>query len=127
MKTSQFVGAVVLSILGVATGAQAETYQGVQTVDAAVSRADVTAQARAAARTGDQFSEASSGGVAPAMASSVDRATVRSQASQAARQGDIYSDAALYGFPAPIVGGADRAAVRAQAREAARTSTAVPL
>lgn len=127
MKTSQFLGAVVLSILGVATGAQAETYQGVQTVNTAVSRADVAAEARVAARNGDQFSEASYGGVAPVTNSGLSRDAVRAQASQAARQGDIYSDAALYGFAAPIVGGVDRAAVRAQAREAARASTAVPL
>jgi uncharacterized Zn-binding protein involved in type VI secretion len=127
LKTSQFLGAVFLSILGVSSGAQAETYQGVQTVNSAVSRADVSAQARAAARAGDQFSEASYGGTAPVMNSGLTRDAVRAQASQAARQGDIYSDAALYGFPAPTVGQADRAAVRAQAREAARNTTAVPL
>lgn len=127
LKTSQFLGAVVLSILGVATGAQAETYQGVQTVNSTVSRADVASQARVAARAGDQYSEASYGGVAPVTDSGLSRAAVRAQASQAARQGDIYSDAALYGFPAPTVGRADRATVRAEAREAARNTTAMPL
>ncbi|MCU4119503.1 helicase SNF2 [Variovorax sp. N23] len=127
LKTSQFLGAVVLSILGVASGAQAETYQGVQTVNSTVSRADVASQARVAARAGDQFSEASYGGVAPVTDSGLSRAAVRAQASQAARQGDIYSDAAMYGFPAPTVGQADRATVRAEAREAARNTTAMPL
>lgn len=127
LKTSQFLGAVVLSLLGVATGAQAETYQGVQAVNSTVSRADVSSQARAAARAGDLFSEASYGGVAPMTNSGLTRDAVRAQASQAARQGDIYSDAALYAFPAPTIGQAGRAANRAQARDAARNTTAVPL
>lgn len=127
LKTSQFLGAVFLSILGVSSAAQAETYQGVQTVHSTVSRSEVAAEARAAARAGDVFGEASYGGVAPVMNSGLDRATVRSQASQAARQGDLYSDAATYGFPAPIVGQADRAAIRAEAREAARNTTGASL
>jgi hypothetical protein len=121
LKTSQFLGAVFLSILGVSSGAQAETYQGVQTVNSTVSRAEVASQGRVAARAGDLFSEASYGGVAPVMDSGLSRAAVRARASQAARQGDIYSDAAMYGFPAPTVGRADRAAVRAEARDAARS------
>lgn len=127
LKTSQFLGAVFLSILGVSGGAQAETYQGVQTVNSTVSRADVAAQARVAAREGDVFGDASFSGVAPAMNSGLDRATVRSQASQAARQGDIYSDAAMYGFPAPTVGQVDRATVRAAARDAVRNTTGASL
>lgn len=127
LKTSQFLGAVFLSILGVSSGAQAETYQGVQTVHSTVSRAEVAAQARVAAREGDVFGEASYGGVAPVMDSGLSRAAVRAQASQAARQGDIYSDAALYGFPAPTVGQVDRATVRAEARDAARTTTGASL
>jgi hypothetical protein len=127
MKTSQFIGAAVLSILGVATGAQAETYQGVQTINSVASRSEVAAEARIAARNGDAYSEASYGGVAPVLNSSVSRSSVRVQAAQAARQGDIYSDAAMYGFPAPTIGQANRAAVRAEAREAARNTTAVPL
>ena len=124
LKTSQFLGAVFLSILGVSSGVQAETYQGVQTVHSTVSRAEVAAEAHVAARAGDVFGDASFSGVAPVMNSGLDRATVRSDASQAARQGDIYSDAAMYGFPAPIVGKADRATVRADAREAARNTGA---
>ena len=73
MKTSQFIGAVVLSVLGVATGAQAETYQGVQTVNSVASRADVAAEARVAAREGDLFSEASYSGVASVPSSGADR------------------------------------------------------
>ena len=127
LKTSQFLGAVVLSLLGVSGGAQAETYQGVQTVHSTVSRAEVAGQARVAAREGDVFGDAASGGVTPLTHSTLDRATVRSEASQAARQGDIYSDAALYGFPAPTVGQRDRATVRAEARDAARNTTGASL
>ncbi|RYF62725.1 MAG: alpha/beta hydrolase [Comamonadaceae bacterium] len=112
MKTSQFIGAAVLSILGVATGAQAETYQGVQTIHSLNSRAEVASQARAAARAGDAFSDASYSGVTPALNSTLSRASVRAEAAEAARQGDIYGDAETYRFPAPTVGKAGRTSAR---------------
>ena len=105
-----------------AVGAQAETYDGVLTVNTVASRADVDAQARATARAGDVFSEASFAGVTPGLTASADRATVRNQAVLAARQGNIYGEVASAGVLS--VGGSqiDRAAVRADARNATRTN-----
>lgn len=122
MKTSQFIGAVVLSILGV-TAAQAESYQGVQTINSTLSRAEVASQARVAARNAAVFGEAEYDGVQAVLNSNVDRAAVRSAAVQTARQGNVYGDA--YGQGALVAGQADRATVRAQARAAARGNTAL--
>lgn len=121
MKTSKIIAAATLSLLA-AVGAQAETYDGVLTVNTVASRADVDAQARATARAGDVFSEASFAGVTPALTASADRATVRSQAVQTARQGNLYGEVASAGVLS--VGGSqiDRAAVRADARNATRTN-----
>lgn len=124
MKTSQFLGAVVLSILGVATGAQAETYTGVQTVNSVRSRADVGAEAVAAARAGDLYSEASYGGVAPVLTAGTSRATIQREAVQTAREGNIYGEQASAGVLSVGNGGIDRATVRAEARAATRSSVA---
>jgi hypothetical protein len=123
MKTTQFLGAAVLSVLAMATGAQAETYQGVQTIHSVASRAEVASQARAAARLGDQFSEASFSGVAPALTASADRSVVERGAVQAARAGNIYGEQASAGVLA-VGGNVDRAAVRAEARAATRQGVA---
>ncbi|RIX83671.1 alpha/beta hydrolase [Acidovorax cavernicola] len=80
MKTSNILAAAALSLLAAAGAAHAETYEGVHAVTSGYSRADVAPQAAAAARAGNEYSDAVSASVAPVLASSVDRATVRSQA-----------------------------------------------
>ncbi|MBO9515951.1 MAG: alpha/beta hydrolase [Variovorax sp.] len=79
MKTSKLLAAAALSILA-AAGAQAETYEGVHAPVSAASRADVQAQAVAAARAENPYGDAVSSRVAPALTASADRSTVRSQA-----------------------------------------------
>ena len=101
-------------------GAQAETYDGVLTVNSVASRAEVAAQASATARAGDVFSEAAFSGVTPALTASTDRATVQRQAVDIARQGNVYGEVASAGVLSTRGGYVDRGAVRAEAREAAR-------
>ncbi|MDP9899405.1 alpha/beta hydrolase [Variovorax ginsengisoli] len=79
MKTSNILAAAALTILA-ATGAQAETYDGVLTTQGALSRAEVSTQAVAAARAGDQYAEAANAGVQPVLAASTDRARVQAEA-----------------------------------------------
>ena len=83
MKTSNILAAAALSLLA-AAGAHAETYEGVQPLSAGYSRADVAPQAVAAARAGNEYSDAASSTVAPALTASTDRATVRGEAVAAA-------------------------------------------
>ncbi|MDM0002448.1 alpha/beta hydrolase [Variovorax sp. J22P240] len=79
MKTSKIIAAAALTILA-AAGAQAETYEGVHAPVSANSRADVNAQAVAAARSENPYGDAASSRVAPALTASADRATIRAQA-----------------------------------------------
>ena len=83
MKTSNILAAAALSLLA-AAGAHAETYEGVQPLTSGYSRADVAPQAAAAARAGNEYSDAALANVAPALTASTDRATVRAQAVAAA-------------------------------------------
>jgi hypothetical protein len=83
MKTSNILAAAALSLLAVA-GAHAETYEGVQPLATGYSRADVAPQATAAARAGNEYSDAASSTVAPALTASADRATIRGEAVAAA-------------------------------------------
>jgi hypothetical protein len=84
MKTSNILAAAALSLLA-AAGAHAETYEGVQPLTSGYSRADVAPQAAAAARAGNEYSDAASSTVAPTLtASTTDRAAVRAQAVAAA-------------------------------------------
>ncbi len=126
MNTSKIIAAAALSLLA-AAGAQAETYEGVLTVNSVVSRADVAAEARVAARAGNIYGESVNAGVAPVLNSGLDRATVRGEAVEAARQGNLYSEAGSYGYglPATANGLVDRAAVRAEARAAARINVSL--
>lgn len=84
MNTKQLiaVSAAALAMLG-AAGAQAETYEGVQTVTSYASRADVQAEAVAAARAGNPYSDSAAEGVV-AVQSTLDRNAVRAQAVAAA-------------------------------------------
>jgi hypothetical protein len=79
MNASKIIAAAALSILA-AAGAQAETYDGVHAPVSANSRADVNAQAVAAARSESPYAEGVSSRVAPVLAASVDRSVVSAQA-----------------------------------------------
>jgi len=85
MNTKQLiaVSAAALAMLG-AAGAHAETYEGVQAVTSYANRADVQAEAVAAARSGNTYSDANGEGVI-AIDSTLDRNAVRAQAVAAAR------------------------------------------
>jgi hypothetical protein len=82
MKTSHLFAAVALASLA-AAGAQAETYEGVHAPVSAASRADVEAQAVAAAHAKDQNVVRGSRG-AETVAVSRDRAGVEAEALEAA-------------------------------------------
>ncbi|MCY1519559.1 hypothetical protein D9M68_543130 [compost metagenome] len=62
-------------------------------ITSAASRADVRTEAVAAARNGNEYSDAAAEGTV-AVTSTVDRQTVRAEAVATARSGNIYSDAA---------------------------------
>jgi len=66
-----------------AAGAHAEAYEGVQPLTSSASRSDVKAEAVAATREGNRYSDAAAEG-AVAFSSTLDRATVREQAVAAA-------------------------------------------
>ncbi|RIX76747.1 alpha/beta hydrolase [Acidovorax cavernicola] len=78
MNASKTLAAVALSLLAVA-GAHAETYDGVHTVHSTLSRSEVTSQAVAAARAGNEYSDAASAG-AQTFTSTADRSTIRAEA-----------------------------------------------
>ena len=82
MKTSHLITAAAV-VLFAAAGAQAETYEGVQTVNSTRSRAEVNAEAVAAAHAPDAYAEGASSGVTQ-VASTADRNAVRAQAVAAA-------------------------------------------
>ena len=82
MKTSHLIAAASLSLLA-AAGAHAEIYDGVHALSSANSRAEVSAQAAAAARSANPYAEGYGNGVTT-IASARDRATVRAEAVAAA-------------------------------------------
>jgi hypothetical protein len=84
MNTKQLiaVSAAALAMLG-AAGAHAETYEGVQALTSYANRADVQAEAVAAARGGNTYSDSAAEGVV-AVQSTLDRNAVRAQAVAAA-------------------------------------------
>ena len=86
MKTSHILAAAALTLLA-ATGAQAETYDGVQTVNSVRSRSEVNAEAVATASAPDQNVVRGSRG-AETVAVSGDRAKVRAEAVRAASAPD---------------------------------------
>ncbi len=87
MNTKQRIAAsafaTAFALLGAAGAAHAETYDGVHAITSAASRADVKAEAVAAARAGNVYSDTAAEG-AVAFNSTIDRATVREQAVAAA-------------------------------------------
>ncbi len=86
MKTSHILAAAALSILA-AAGAQAETYQGVQSTVSAKSRDEVSAEAVGAAAAADQNIPRGSRG-AERFTPVADPAAVRSQAIATANAAD---------------------------------------
>ena len=83
MKTSKLIAAAALSILA-AAGAHAETYEGVHAPVSANSRAQVGAEAVAAAQNGNLFGEGASAGVTPVLTAAADPSVVRAEAVAAA-------------------------------------------
>ncbi|MGO4608969.1 alpha/beta hydrolase [Variovorax sp. 2RAF20] len=84
MNTRQLIAAsaAALALLG-AAGAHAESYEGVQAIIPFASRADVKAEAIAAAREGNPYSDSAAEGTV-AVNSTLDRSAVRDQAVAAA-------------------------------------------
>ncbi len=87
------ISAAAFALLGTVGAAHAETYEGVHAITSAASRADVRTEAVAAARNGNEYSDAAAEGTV-AVTSTVDRQAVRAEAIATARSGNIYSDAA---------------------------------
>jgi hypothetical protein len=83
------LSALAFAMLGTAGAVHAETYEGVHSITSYASRADVRADAVAAAHNDNPYADgADSGpasGTAPVVASTLDRATVRAAARAAAR------------------------------------------
>ncbi len=78
MNASKILAVAALSLVA-AVGAQAETYDGVHTVNSSVSRAEVASQGAVAARAGNEYSDAAGAG-AQAFNSTADRSTIRAEA-----------------------------------------------
>ncbi|MGJ7608953.1 helicase SNF2 [Variovorax sp. LT1R20] len=127
MNTKQLLSmsAVALAMLG-AAGAHAETYEGVQSIASQASRADVRAEAVAAARSDNPYAEGASAGPASTIVSATSRAAVRAEAVAAAHSDNPYAEGASSGVAPIVASTVDRAAVRAAARAAAR-GDALPL
>ncbi len=101
--------------------AQAETYNGVLTVNSVNSRAEVQAQGVVAAHGVDTFATAYGQGVTT-VASSTDRSVVRSQAVAAAHSANPYATGYGQGVAQVRNSNVDRATVRAEARANVRSS-----
>ena len=102
-----------------AASANAEQYQGVLRFQSTETRAEVKAEAVAAAHSPDPYREGAYADVAPALPHEADRAAVRTQAYAAARAGNPYGDVAGDGVLQVERGAVSRQAVREQAVTAA--------
>lgn len=123
MNTKQRIAAlsaIAFAMLGAAGAVHAETYEGVHPITSSISRADVRAEAVAAARTDNPYADGASAGPAPVIASSTSRAAVRAEAVAAAHNDNPYAEAASSGVAPMVASTVDRATVRAAARAAAR-------
>jgi hypothetical protein len=118
MKIATILTVAALSSL-FAMGAGAEEYQGVLKFNPTASRAEVRAQAVAAAHSADPYREAAFAGVAPALASPLDRTGVRAQAVAVARAGNLYGEGASAGVAPRLASTIDRGTVQAEARATA--------
>ena len=119
MNTRNILAAAALSLLAT-VGAQAETYNGVHPLVSANSRAEVQAQAVAAARSDNPYADGATAGPAQVLVGNIDRATVRSQAVAAARSDNPFGESYASGVASLTGSTLDRATVRAEARAAAR-------
>ena len=79
MKTWQIVATTLLTVLA-GVGAQAETYDGVHQITNGRAVADVASEARQSASVGNEYGEAASAGVTPALAVSMDSSVARNEA-----------------------------------------------
>lgn len=120
------LSAIAFAMLGAAGAAQAETYDGVHPITSAASRADVRAEAVAAARSDNPYADGAAAGPASVVASSTSRAAVRAEAVAAAHTDNPYAEGASSGTAPMVASTIDRATVRAAARAAAR-GDALPL
>lgn len=98
------ISALAFAAAAGSVAVQAETYDGVLTVDAAASRQDVARGASEAARAGDVYGEAAAAGLSPVPAASVSRADVRRDAVAIARAGNPYGEIAAAASSSPSVG-----------------------
>lgn len=119
MKTSKIIAAAALSLLA-AAGAQAETYEGVQPLVSANSRATIQAEAVTAAHRADPYSDGAESGVQALVASTTPRSAVRDQGVAAAHSANPYAEGATAGVAPILASAVNRDAVRAEARAAAR-------
>lgn len=120
MNASKILSAVAVALMAVAGSAHAETYDGVHPLTSAASRADVAAQAVAAAHSADPYSTAAQARPAQVFVSTVSRDAVRAEAVATAHSADPYSEVAGAGVQPVLASTVDRATVRAEARAAAR-------
>lgn len=118
MKIATILTVAALASLS-AVGASAEEYQGVLNFNSTASRAEISAQAVAAAHSPDPYREAAFAGVAPALVSPLDRTGVHAQAVAVAREGDPYGEGASAGVAPHMASTIDRATVQAEARATA--------
>lgn len=88
------VSALAFAAAAGSVAVQAETYNGVLTIDSTVSRQDVARGAFEVARAGDVYGEAASAGLSPVPAASVSRADVHRDAVAIARAGNPYGEVA---------------------------------
>ncbi len=121
--TAKILTAATLAIAAMGA-AQAETYDGVLTVRSATSRADVHAQAVAAAH-GVNIAATAYGQGVTTVASSVDRSVVREQAVVAAHNPNPWATGYGQGVTQLRNGSVYCAVVRAEARAAVRTSVSL--
>lgn len=118
ISTTLLFGAAALSSL-FAASANAEQYQGVLRFESTQSRAEVQAEAVAAAHSPDPYREGAYADVAAPLPHEADRAAIRAQAYAAARAGNPYSDVAGDGVVQVGHNTVDRQTVRAEAHAAA--------
>jgi hypothetical protein len=95
MNTKQRLAlcAGAVAMLGAAGAVHAETYEGVQSIAPQASRADVRAEAVAAAHSDNPYADGANSGPAPLTASSTSRAAVRAEAVAAAHSDNPYAEA----------------------------------
>jgi hypothetical protein len=120
------LSALAFAMLGTAGAVHAETYEGVHSITSYASRADVRADAVAAAHNDNPYADGANAGPASVIASSTSRAAARAEAVAAAHSDNPYAEGASSGTAPVVASTLDRATVRAAARATAR-GDALPL